>query len=209
MTHRTTHHRPGFTLLEILVVVSILAVLAMVSAPYIAGIAASARLRTAADTVHNRLLEAQSLAILFNTDVELRLYEVADLIDGRTTLRRLRILTLRPPEDDPAAAAAANTTTDVFEPVGAVTSLDQEIEISTDVKLSSIINLGFTPSTSDRYGQYIALRFHADGSPALLPAKPWFLTLHEKDAHLNEKKLKNFVTLQIDAATGRLRTFQP
>lgn len=205
MTLRTQRPRPGFTLIEILVVVSILAVLAVASAPYIAGIAAAARLRTAADTVQNRLLEAQSLAILFNTDAELRLYEVEDLLGGRPTLRKLRILTLRPPEYE----TPATTTTDAFEPVGAMTSLDLEIEISADAVHSSIIDLGFQDSTADIYGRYIALRFHSDGSPALQPAKPWFLTLHEKDAHLRDKKIQNFVTLQIDPATGRLRTFQP
>ena len=204
MIHRTHHSRPGFTLIELIVVVSIITVIAVLSAPYIAGMAASARLRTAAEAVQNRLMEAQSLAILFNTDAELRVYEAADLIDGRPTLRKLRIHTLRPPEDVPNAPA-----TDVFEPIGAVTSLDQEIEISADAARSSIIDLGFQESASDIYGRYIALRFHSDGSPALQPARPWFLTLHEKDAQLRHTKLKNFVTVQIDAATGHLRTFQP
>ncbi len=206
MSPHSHHHRSGFTLIELLVVVSIIAVIAVLSAPYIAGIAASARLRSAADTVQNRLLETQSLAILFNTDAELRLYEAADLIDGRSTLRKLRILTLRPPEDDTTSTAPA---IDVFEPVGTVINLDQEIEISADATRSSIIDLGFKENATDIYGRYIALRFHSDGSPALQPTKPWFLTLHEKDAHLRDPKLKNFVTLQIDPATGRLRTFQP
>ncbi len=204
MIHRTQNHRRGFTLIELIVVVSIITAIAVLSAPYITGIAAAARLRTAADAVQSRLQEAQSLAILFNTDAELRVYEVADLIDGRPSLRKLRIHTLRPPEDVTTAPA-----TDVFEPVGAITSLDQEIEISADATRSSIIDLGFQQSASDIYGRYIALRFHSDGSPALQSAKPWFLTLHEKDAQLREPKLKNFVTLQIDSATGRLRTFQP
>ncbi len=130
-----------------------------------------------------------------------------DLTGDRPTLRKLRILTLRPPEDETTPTTTA--TTDAFVPLGAMTSLDQEIEISADATHSSIIDLGYQDSTTDVYGRYIALRFHSDGSPALLPTKPWFLTLHEKDAQLNNKKLKNFVTLQIDAATGRLRTFQP
>lgn len=204
MTHRPHHSRPGFTLIELIVVVSIITVIAVLSAPYIAGIAASARLRTALEAVQNRLMEAQSLAILFNTDAELRVYEAADLIDGRPTLRKLRIHTLRPPEDETNAP-----TTDGFEPVGAVTSLDQEIEISSDATRSSIIDLGFQQNASDIYGRYIALRFHSDGSPALQPTRPWFLTIHEKDAQLRDSKLKNFVTIQIDAATGHLRTFQP
>lgn len=197
--------RHGFSIVEIIVVVAILTVAAVLSAPYIAGMAAAARLRTAADAVQNRLLEAQSLAILFNTDAELRFYEAEDLVGGRFTLRKLRILTLRPPEDDSSDTTSAS----VFEPVGAITSLDQEIEISTDSVRSSIMDLGFQDSTTDIYGRYIALRFHSDGSPALQSSKPWFLTLHEKDAQLRDPRLRNFVTVQIDPATGRLRSFQP
>ena len=194
----------GFSIVEIIAVVAILTVAAVMSAPYIAGMAAAARLRTAADAVQNRLLEAQSLAILFNTDAELRFYEAEDLVGGRFTLRKLRILTLRPPEDDSSATPAS-----LFEPVGAITSLDQEIEISMDSRHSSIMDLGFQDSTTDIYGRYIALRFHSDGSPALQSSKPWFLTLHEKDAQLRDHRLRNFVTVQIDPATGRLRSFQP
>ncbi len=194
----------GFSIVEIIAVVAILTVAAVLSAPYIAGMAAAARLRTAADAVQNRLLEAQSLAILFNTDAELRFYEAEDLVGGRLTLRKLRILTLRPPEDD-----SSETPASLFEPVGAITSLDQEIEISMDSRRSSIMDLGFQDSTTDIYGRYIALRFHSDGSPALQSSKPWFLTLHEKDAQLRDHRLRNFVTVQIDPATGRLRSFQP
>ena len=204
MPLRTKHHRQGFTLIEIIFVVSILTVLIVVSAPHISGILISTRLRTAADAVYNRLLEAQSLALLFNTDAELRVYEVSDITGDRPTLRKLRILTLRPPEDETNPTAA-----DVFDPVGTVTNLDQEIEISPDAAHSSIIDLGFQSNATDIYGRYIALRFHSDGSPALQPARPWFLTLQEKDAQLRDPKLKNFITLQIDAATGSLRTFQP
>lgn len=198
------NRRHGFSIVEIIAVVAILTVAAVLSAPYIAGMAAAARLRTAADAVQNRLLEAQSLAILLNTDAELRFYEAEDLVGGRLTLRKLRILTLRPPEDD-----SSETPASLFEPVGAITSLDQEIEISMDSRRSSIMDLGFQDGTTDIYGRYIALRFHSDGSPALQSSKPWFLTLHEKDAQLRDHRLRNFVTVQIDPATGRLRSFQP
>ncbi|MDB6006028.1 MAG: Verru Chthon cassette protein [Prosthecobacter sp.] len=196
----------AFSLVEILVVLGILAIIVTASVPYISGILTATRLRSAADTVYNRLLETQSLAMLFNTDAELRLYEVPDLIDtqSRPLLRKLRIFTLNPPQDETTTSA-----TDVFESVGTVTNLEEGIEVSSDIKFSSIIDLGFQTPGKDSYGRYIALRFRPDGSAVLQPSKPWFLTLHEKDAQLHGPKLKNFVTVQIDPATGRLRTFQP
>jgi len=194
----------AFSLIEVIAVVSIIAIVITASVPQISGILTSSRLRTAADAVYSRLLEAQSLAVLFNADTELRLYEVPDLVGDRPTLRKLRILTLRPPEDENTGAEG-----DAFEPVGTVTDLDNEIEISRDTKHSSIASLGFQDSSEDKLGRYISLRFRSDGSPALPPTSPWFLTIHEKDAHLHHSKLKNFVTIQIDPATGRLRTFNP
>jgi uncharacterized protein (TIGR02596 family) len=196
----------GFSLVEILVVLGIVAILITASAPYVSGILTATRLRNAADTVYSRLLEAQSLAVLFNTDAEVRLYEVTDLIDpdSRPILGKLRILTLSPPQDESTGPAA-----DVFEPVGPVTHLEDGIEVSADAKYSSIIDLGFQTAGKDPYGRYIALRFRPDGSAGLRPGRAWFLTLHEKDAQLQGKKLKNFVTVQIDPATGHLRTFQP
>lgn len=201
----------AFTLIEMIVVVSIVAVLITFSAPYVTGVLNATRLRTAADTVYNRLLEAQSLALLFNTDTELRLYAVPDLIDAesRPTLRKLRVLTLQPPDVNADAAAGA-ATAGVFEPVGAITNLEQGVEVNPDPAFSSIIDLGFTePAQDDAYGRYVALRFRSDGSVHLQPGKAWFLTLHEKDAHLRGKKLSNFITIQIDPTTGRLRSFQP
>lgn len=210
---RRSHPRSAaFTLIEMIVVVSIVAVLITFSAPHISGVLNATRLRTAADTVYNRLLEAQSLALMFNTDTELRFYEVRDLIDpdSRPTLRKMRLLTLQPPDVDPAGTTMPAATSGVFEPVGAITSLDQEVEINPDPVHSSIIDLGFTePANEDTHGRYVAVRFRSDGSASLLPGRPWFLTLHAKDAHLRAGKLKNFVTIQIDPATGRLRSFQP
>lgn len=196
----------AFTLVELIVVVGILVIIITASVPYISGILTATRLRGAADTVYNRLLETQSLAMLFNAETELRLYEVPDLIDpqSRPTLRKLRILTLSPLQDE-----AADPTANVFEPVGTVTNIEDGIEVSADAKYSSIVALGFQTLESDSYGRYIALRFRPDGSAELQPGKPWFLTLHEKDAMLSGSKLKNFVTVQIESATGHLRTFQP
>jgi uncharacterized protein (TIGR02596 family) len=211
MTARNSFSKPAaaFTMIEMIAVVSIVAVLITFSAPYVTGVLNATRLRTAADTVYNRMLEAQSLALLFNTDVELRLYEVPDLIDStsRPTLRKLRVLTLQPPDVDDEAATASGG---VFEPVGAITHLEQGVEINPAPEYSSIIDLGFVDAPEeDAHGRYVAVRFRSDGSASLLPGKPWFLTLHEKDAHLRGTKLRNFVTIQIDPATGRLRSFQP
>lgn len=201
----TRRHTAAFTLVEILVVLVILAIIVTVSAPYISGILAASRLRMASDAVYGRLLEAQSLATLFNSDAELRIYEAADLIepDSPPTLRKLRIFTVTSPPDDASGAA------EVFEPAGAVTTLEDGMVISNDRNFSSILDLGYQTQGSDIYGRYIALRFHSDGSTQLQNGRPWFLTIQENKPVPQGQKLKNFVTVQIDPASGSLRTFQP
>lgn len=199
----------AFSMIEMIVVVGIISILVTFAAPHISGILTATKLRNAADEVNSRLLEAQSLAVLFNTEAELRLYEVPDLIDPtrRPTLRKLRLLTLQPPDVD---AVAENAGAGVFEVVGAATNLDQGVEINPDAEYSSIIDLGFTePKDEDEHGRYVAVRYRSDGSAGLQTGKSWFLTLHERDAHVNGKRLKNFITLQIEPATGRIRSFQP
>ncbi|MBB5031398.1 Verru_Chthon cassette protein D [Prosthecobacter vanneervenii] len=201
----TRRHTAAFTLVELLVVLVILAIIVAVSAPYISGIVTASRLRTASDAVYARLLEAQSLATLFNADTELRIYEAVDLIepDSPPTLRKLRIFTVTSPQDGAASAA------EVFEPAGAVTTLEDGMVISNERTLSSILDLGYQTHGSDIYGRYIALRFHPDGSTQLQNGKPWFLTIQENKAVPPGQKLKNFITVQIDPASGSLRTFQP
>lgn len=110
---RSQARQAAFSLVELVVVLGIVALLLALSAPQVAGVLNAARLRTAADSVQSRLLEARSLPMLFNTDTELRFYEVPDLVDpaSRPTVRKLRILILQQP--GPRAAAVQS---DVFEP---------------------------------------------------------------------------------------------
>ena len=205
----------AFSLIEVLAVVAIVAVLLASTAPYVSGIVTATRLRTAAEIVHGQLLEAQSMAVMFNTDVELRLYEAPDLIDQAATpaLRRLQILTLRPPisiaDPKPGEEPPAEEEPTTFSPIGSFITLDHSIEISAQSKYTSLVDLGYQDDPGDTQGRYIALRYRSDGTPRLLPNQPWFLTLHEKGALDHAEKPTNFITLQIDPSTARLRTFQP
>lgn len=204
----------AFTLIEMIVVIGVVSLMAAVAAPHVSSVLTATRLRTAADELHSRILEAQSLAVLFNTDSELRLYETVDMFDptARPTVRKLRLFTLRPPTSGSAEDTATGRDADVFDPVGNIINFESSVEISPDPKYSSVVDLGYNSSSStanETQSRYLSLRFRPDGSVNLLPGKTWFLTVHEKDAHLNGKKLKNFVTLQIEPATGRLRSFQP
>ncbi len=97
-----------------------------------------------------------------------------------------------------------------FSPAGPPTSLHSSVVISPKHTLSSIVDLGFKQEKGDNQGTFLSFRFHADGSTNLLPGKEWFLTfLERKPGQAITTRPKNFITLQIDPASGHLRSFQP
>lgn len=75
-------HAPGFTLVELLVVVSLLAVLAALAAPSMRSMVASQRVRTTASDLHLALVKARSEALKRNASVTLRPANASDWASG-------------------------------------------------------------------------------------------------------------------------------
>jgi uncharacterized protein (TIGR02596 family) len=197
----------GFTLIEILVVLTVLAVLITAATPAVTGMMKSSRLTTAGDLVLNHLVEAQLTAITESTDVEVRLYEIPDIgsADQTPLMRGLQLYALRP---DPADA---NDST--FQAATPLLRLEHGLVISMDRRLSSVLGLKLKEDASPGilHGrQYVAFRFHSDGSTDLVPSEPWFLTLLDQDSANGKKQPPaNYFTIQIDPINGKLRTFRP
>lgn len=190
----------AFTLLEILVVVVILTVLAVMATPSVLGLMKSSRLSSAGDHVLNHLAEAQLTALSEFTDVEVRFYEVTDIVDTTAApqLRGLQTYALRFDQNTEAEGA--------FKAATPVVHLDYGVSISSDENLSSLIKLKWNEETGDNGGpkrRYFAFRFHSDGSTDLTPGEQWFLTIAE------QQSAANYYTIQIDPETGRVRTFRP
>ncbi|MDB6117567.1 MAG: Verru Chthon cassette protein [Verrucomicrobiaceae bacterium] len=208
-THLLLRARPrAFTLIEILLVVLILGGLLTITAPAIQGVVASSRLRDSASVIASELFEAQQLAITLGTETEVRFYQLPDPMDSDPAplIRKLQVLTLSQPADGPQTGKSDGG---VFVPTGSPASLGGGVMISSSSSLSSIVGLGFRTDKDDRIGRFVAVRFHTDGSTSLSPEKEWFLTVLERKASRSPVKPKNFVTLQIDAASGHVRSFQP
>ena len=207
----STHHhssRQAFTLIEVLLVVLIIGTLVGITAPAIRGAVTASRLRDSAASISSELFEAQQLAISLGTETEVRFYQLPDLVaaDPAPLLRKVQVFALGQPPNGPQAGANQGG---VFVPAGPPHSLNSSLVISPASTFSSIVNLGFQTDKSDRQGRFVAFRFHADGSTDLTPQKEWFLTVLEHKAGVAPVKPANFVTLQIDPASGRVRSFQP
>lgn len=194
---------PAFTLIEVLAVIVIVAGLMVVTAPAIQGAMQASRLRDAADLAFNQIAEAQQLALMADTETEVRIYAAKDSASPETLpqLRKIELYALRPSAD-------GSDNSQNFEPVGRGVTLHPSMIISREAKHTSLISLGFQSDEQARKGQYLAFRFHPDGSTNLATGQEWFLTVIDEQASA-QKKLNNFITLQVDAVTGRLRTFQP
>ena len=197
----------AFTLIEILVVITVLAILITAATPAVTGMMKSTRLTSAGDLILNNLVEAQLTAITESTDVEVRLYELPDFasVDQTLLMRGLQVFALRPDLNDSNEAS--------FQAATPLLRLDHGMVVSMDRKLSSLMGLKLkedSGSGAQQGRRYVAFHIHSDGSTNLPPGEPWFLTLLDQDsANALKQPPANYFTIQIDPINGKLRTFRP
>jgi hypothetical protein len=56
---------------------------------------------------------------------------------------------------------------------------------------------------------HVAFHFHSDGSTDLTPGRLWFLTLVGQDPGPQASPPANYFAIQVDSATGRVRSYRP
>jgi len=198
----------GMTLIEILSVLAILAILLVAGTPVAFGVMQASRLGSSGDSVLARLLEAQQMAITQDTDVEVRIYEGSDSTPRWCALQTY-VLKI---SSDPAVDATGEGT---FQPAETIFRLDSSVAINNQAKLSTLFNLKAVAEDASAVNpgvgltRHVAFRFHSDGSTDLTPGKSWFLTLVAQTSAADPSPPANYYTIQIDPATGRMRTFRP
>jgi uncharacterized protein (TIGR02596 family) len=208
MTASISRRAPSaFTLFELLLVIIVLSVLLIVSAPALFNSTQSSQLTSAGDLVLNKLSEAQQESIASNAEVEVRFFEHRDPdgVDQTPRLRSLQLLSL-------AAGNGGEVGAPGFLPRAPRTRFAEGIVISGKEKLTSLLGGGFNGKADTEGGEdgrYLSVRFRPDGSTSLMPGKTWFLTLVTEDSERTTVEASNFYTIQIDPATGRMRSFRP
>lgn len=193
-----SRHR-GFSLIELLVVISILALLMAVAFPAIQSSIAGSRLTTAGQMLADQLNLARQEAVTRNRDVQVRLIWLAPDAKGGGALQLYSA--------DPKNLSA-------LQPIGKMTLLPDRVVISPQKKLSPLLtNPATAQATADFPGRgalsYYAIRFRPDGGTNLAFNSPEnYLTL-TAEAEAGQTPPANYVAIQVDPANGRTRLYRP
>ncbi len=208
----------AFTLMEMIIVVSIIAFIAAIVTPAVASLLKSSQLSQAGLMVNDQLAFARQTALAQNRPIEVRFYRCGDPeIPGESVTSaaqgKYRTMQIFRVEEDGSASA-----------VSEAVRLPVTMILDSGAVLSSILNQSARPAGKaavapdlPRVGAnyvYSFFRFRPNGATDLLdpanPTAPWFVTLHAlTDGDGRASQPANFYTIQIDAFNGNLRTFRP
>lgn len=168
--------RPAFTLIEMLVVITIIVLLLAFSTPALMRTMQSSRLTSVGDTIFGAISEAQQTAFAQNVPVELRFFKHADqgFSDSPEFFRSYQMFKIVLVSQGVGASA---TVEESIVPVGNLVRLSDGIVIATDAELSPALSGEGLDDEKESGGSsgaagysgvpdatYNAIRFMTDGS---------------------------------------------
>ena len=202
----------GFSLAEMMVVITIIAFLLAMAAPNIFSMLRGSELSTQGDIFRNQLSLAQQMALSSNADVEVRFFKFKDQDHAQTEalyqayqfyqytetgdlVEKTEIFRLNAPVIFHPDARFSNLLT--------ITSEDVEDGGHTVSDPKSKFGDGVTTAT------YEAFRFRPDGSTDLPKDETIYYITLIQDQGTDRSTPTNFFSVQIDPYNGSLREFRP
>lgn len=224
--------RRAFTLIETLVVVSIIVLILALTGPSLLGTMQASRLTSAGDTVLGAFSEAQQMAMSLNLPIELRFFKYPTAMQQAAFYHSYIMLKVTT-----SSSGAAGALSESLEAIGSATRLPENVVIltgalsplleSNPVNLPDAGGRGYSTYSGVSGAVYNAVRFLPDGTVRVVGAtasglaalnfpgqiQNCYVTI-VSDAGLpavvdNKTLPKNFYCIQLDPYTGKLRNYRP
>ncbi|TLD68561.1 Verru_Chthon cassette protein D [Phragmitibacter flavus] len=218
MNHSTSsrHRSRAFTLIEVLIVVTIMALLLSVTASVSQGVVNSMNFRQAIQNVKTQLEAARQSAMTTNRSVMVRLIEGEDEF-GNPIWNGLQIGSAESIVD-PAAANYATPVSGSFEPqFKAIDSIETlptgfvfhpASTYSTLLSNHASLNTGTMTDSAGSSRKYTAFSFLPDGRCSLPSDTDWTLTLVREQDIKAATLPADYATIQLDPRTARTRVYR-
>lgn len=213
--------RSGFTLVEMLVVVAIIALIVAAMAPMVFSSLSASRLTAAGEVLAAQISFARQRAVSANEEIEVRFYRYDDpeMAGNQETFNAMGIFKTSLEE-------SGTTTEPQPVPIGETYYLPSGVVIGESEVLSQIIAKARSNNDQERrilkaQATYKAFRFLPDGSTDLLYIlgsgggavdrlySQSYLSLVEERFAGSGDIPKNFFAIQIDPTTGRVTSYRP
>ncbi|WP_395744369.1 Verru_Chthon cassette protein D [Prosthecobacter sp.] len=231
--------RRGFSLIEMLVVVSIVVMLLALATPALTRTLQASRLAAAGEAMLGSIAEAQQTAFATNTPVDMRFFSFMEDVDQAPMYHSYQLFKITQSTQGSGGSA---TVKEAVVPVGNLIRLPEGVIIPTDNQLTGIFSTsggsggGSTglPDTKENSqvgyagvtgATYNAIRFLPDGTCRTVGATVNGLATVSFQPSLQQNFFtmtfgsgpavtlatlpKNFFTIQIDPYTGKARSYKP
>lgn len=217
--------RRGFTLVEVLIVLALVAMLLFFTVPGLKDVLKGSKLTSTADQIVNDFNLAKQTALKESVPVEVRFYKFRDpAARNEERFGAYQCFKLKQDMNSPSDYTKPRVAVPVFEkvkpiPQGVVlVEASQWSPLVTDEKVHQDRERvrGLIPGERDTEATYYSFVISPEGETSLdrSGAKQWYLTLvteAEMQKAPNPMALRpnNFITLQVDPFTANIRRYQP